>query len=223
MSGWMSYFTGRKDNRQSARDSIVSLRQQLLTLDKREEFLQKKIEEELKKAKANATSNKKLAMAALRQKQAFEGELNRIAGTRLTLEAQVNAIETANLNAETMIAMKKGAEALKGIHGNMKIDKVDATMDQIREQMEISNEISDAISNPVNMGIDVDDEELKNELEELEQEQLNDRLMGAERAPVHALPTAATTHAERREQAKQLEDEDDEEAQLRQLQAEMAM
>lgn len=59
MSGWMSYFTGRKDNRQSARDSIVSLRQQLLTLDKREEFLQKKIEEELKKAKANATSNKK--------------------------------------------------------------------------------------------------------------------------------------------------------------------
>lgn len=30
-------------------------------------------------------------------------------------------------------------------------------MDQIREQMEISNEISDAISNPVNMGIDVDD------------------------------------------------------------------
>lgn len=59
MSGWMSYFTGRKDNRQSARDSIVSLRQQLLTLDKREEFLQKKIDEELKKAKANATSNKR--------------------------------------------------------------------------------------------------------------------------------------------------------------------
>ena len=59
MSGWMSYFTGRKDNRQSARDSIVSLRQQLLTLDKREEFLQKKIDEELKKAKANATANKK--------------------------------------------------------------------------------------------------------------------------------------------------------------------
>lgn len=59
MSGWMSYFTGRKDNRQSARDSIVSLRQQLLTLDKREEFLQKKIDEELRKAKANATSNKK--------------------------------------------------------------------------------------------------------------------------------------------------------------------
>jgi hypothetical protein len=40
---------------------------------------------------------------------------------------------------------------------NRNINKVDATMDQIREQMDISNEISDAISNPVNMGIDVDD------------------------------------------------------------------
>lgn len=84
-------------------------------------------------------------------------------------------------------------------------------------------------------------------MEELEQEQLNDRLMGAERAPVHSpLPAAGTTHAERRERksflfliesriladakdivlvidAKQIEEEDDEEAQLRQLQAEMAM
>lgn len=38
--------------------------------------------------------------------------------------AQVNAIETANLNAETMIAMKKGAEALKGIHGNMYVSSL---------------------------------------------------------------------------------------------------
>lgn len=65
-----------------------------------------------------------VALAALRQKQAYEGELNRIAGTRLTLEAQVNAIETANLNAETMVAMKKGADALKGIHGSLYVVNV---------------------------------------------------------------------------------------------------
>jgi charged multivesicular body protein 4 len=193
-------------------------------LDKKEEHLQKKIDDEVKKAKANATSNKRLAIAALRQKKAFEAELDRIAGTRLTLETQVNAIESANLNAETMIAMKKGAEALKGIHGNLNINKVDATMDSIREQMDLTNEISDAISNPVNMGIDADDEELKNELEELEQEQLNDRLMGAERAPVHS-PSRVTapTLTEGREQARRREEEDDEEEQLRQLQAELAM
>ncbi|KAG7580043.1 hypothetical protein FFLO_00014 [Filobasidium floriforme] len=224
MSGWMSYFTGKpKDSRQSARDSIVGLRSQLLVLDKREEFLQKKIEEELKKAKTNATANKRLALAALRQKQAYEGELNRIAGTRLTLEAQVNAIETANLNAETMVAMKKGADALKGIHGSLNINKVDATMESIREQMDLSNEISDAISNPVNMGIEVDDDELKNELEELEQEQLNERLVGAERAPVHAPVSAGPSRVSHQQEAQRQEEEDDEEAQLRALQAEMAM
>jgi charged multivesicular body protein 4 len=59
MSGWMSYFTGRKDSRESARDAIVGLRQQLLMLEKKEEHLGKKIEEELKKARTNATSNKR--------------------------------------------------------------------------------------------------------------------------------------------------------------------
>lgn len=37
------------------------------------------------------------------------------------------------------------------------INKVDNTMEAIREQMDLSNEISEAISNPVNMGIEVDD------------------------------------------------------------------
>lgn len=60
-----------------------------------------------------------MATAALRQKKAFEGELDRLAGQRLTLEHQVNAIESANLNAETMLAMKKGADALKGIHSSL--------------------------------------------------------------------------------------------------------
>ena len=60
-----------------------------------------------------------VATAALRQKKAHENELDRIAGTRLTLETQVNAIESANLNAETMLAMKKGADALKGIHSSL--------------------------------------------------------------------------------------------------------
>lgn len=37
------------------------------------------------------------------------------------------------------------------------IDRVDQTMDSIREQMDLTNEISDAISNPVGMGHDIDE------------------------------------------------------------------
>ena len=73
-----------------------------------------------------------------------------------------------------MLAMKKGSEALKGIHTSLyvfyhcrwnisgmliisNVDKVDQTMDSIREQMDLTNEISDAISNPVGMGNQVDE------------------------------------------------------------------
>ena len=54
----MSYFGGRRDPKQSSRDAIVTLRQQLQMLEKKEEHLQRKIDEDLKKAKANAVSNK---------------------------------------------------------------------------------------------------------------------------------------------------------------------
>ena len=58
MAGFMSYFGGRRDPKQSSRDAIVNLRQQLQMVEKKEEHLQKKIDEEMKKAKANAVSNK---------------------------------------------------------------------------------------------------------------------------------------------------------------------
>jgi hypothetical protein len=35
---------------------------------------------------------------------------------------QVNAIESANMNKETLDAMKKGADVLKGIHGKLYVD-----------------------------------------------------------------------------------------------------
>ena len=37
------------------------------------------------------------------------------------------------------------------------IQDVDAQMDSIREQMEVSNQISEAISSPHNLGIDIDE------------------------------------------------------------------
>lgn len=65
MSGWLSYFTGSRDTKQIARTAIVGIREQLAMLDKKEEYLEKKIEEELKKAKANAVSNKAGALPLL--------------------------------------------------------------------------------------------------------------------------------------------------------------
>ena len=72
MAGFMSYFGGRRDQKQSSRDAIVNLRQQLQMVEKKEEYLQKKIEEELRKAKANAVSNKAGASPPLSLRRAAE-------------------------------------------------------------------------------------------------------------------------------------------------------
>ena len=58
LTGFMGYFGGRKDAKQATREAIVTLRQQLQMLEKKEEFLQKKVDEELHKAKTNAVTNK---------------------------------------------------------------------------------------------------------------------------------------------------------------------
>ncbi|KAL6299725.1 Snf7-domain-containing protein [Sparassis latifolia] len=216
MAGFMSYFGGRRDAKQSSRDAIVTLRQQLQMIDKKEEYLQKKIDEELKKARANAVANKAAATAALRRKKATEQELERLQGTRFQLEMQVNTLESASFNAETMSAMKKAASALKDIHGKLSIDKVDTTMSDIQEQTQLANEVSEAISTSTYTGVDIDEDELKNELAELEQDELNERLMGADHVPLH--------QPSRVEEGRQpVAVEDDEDAQLRELQAALAM
>jgi charged multivesicular body protein 4 len=58
MASFMSYFTGRRDSKQSARDAIVALREQLITIEKKEEHLQRQIAQDIATAKANAVSNK---------------------------------------------------------------------------------------------------------------------------------------------------------------------
>ena len=58
MASLMGWFGGRRDPKQAARDAIVTLRQQLQMLEKKEEHLQKKIDAELKTARTNAVTNK---------------------------------------------------------------------------------------------------------------------------------------------------------------------
>ena len=72
----MSYFGGRKDPKQATREAIVTLRQQLQMLEKKEEYLQKKADEELKKAKANAVTNKAGMLASLLRSSVLIDALN---------------------------------------------------------------------------------------------------------------------------------------------------
>ncbi|KAJ2487446.1 ESCRT-III subunit protein snf7 [Coemansia sp. RSA 2050] len=117
-----------------------------------------------------------------------------MSGTRMTIEAQVMSIEAANVNLETLKAMQVGAKAMKQIHAGMDANKVDETLDQIREQMDVNNEISDAISQPQLFGAEVDEDELAAELEELEQEELDKQLLASGTVPI-SLPKSPLRNA----------------------------
>ena len=58
-------------------------------------------------------------MFALKRKKLYESEVLKLQGARITLDSQINALESAVVNIETFQAMQKGANALKGIRGNM--------------------------------------------------------------------------------------------------------
>lgn len=217
----MKLFFGAKP-KSNPKDAIITLRENLAMLEKRETHLQSKIDNEVKIARTHATKNKQAALAALKRKRLLETQIEKISGSRMTLEAQAMAIEAANVNLETMKAMEKGADAMKGIHKDLNIDKVDQTMDDIREQMDLANEVSEAISQPQLFGAELDEDELNAELEELEQEELDKQLLGAERTPVslpklphQTTPLQQSTSRQQQKAAEVDEDEDDELAELR--------
>ena len=137
---------------------------------------------------------------------------------------------------------------------NRTLDKVDTTINALNEQRELANEIAEAIANPVNLDIDevcssrvysssiITDfflkDELKQELEDLQQDELNERLNQADHVPVHQPPTAKKEDgkfavvtpyscvymvSDETLLAVRSPVEDDEEAQLKALQAELAM
>lgn len=134
----------------------------------------------------------------------------------MTLETQLMTLENANVNLEALNAMKVGSEAMKSIHGKMDINKVDETMEDIRDQMDLANEISDAISQPVGFGIDIDEDELAAELDALEQEEMDAKLLNVE-APSINVPSSS------KEPAQPQYVEEDEDAELEELRASMAL
>jgi charged multivesicular body protein 4 len=60
---------GKAKAKPNPKDAIIKLRESLEMLEKREVFLQSKIESELKTAKLNASKNKKMALMALKRKK----------------------------------------------------------------------------------------------------------------------------------------------------------
>lgn len=69
-----------------------------------------------------------MAKAALRRRKALEEELGKTTQQIFNIEQQMQAIETANINKETLDAFAEAGQAFKSIHAGMDIAKVDKMM-----------------------------------------------------------------------------------------------
>ncbi|XP_064466784.1 charged multivesicular body protein 4b-like [Ornithodoros turicata] len=193
-------------------EAIQRLRDVEEMLNKKQEFLEKKVNMELDAAKKYGTKNKRAALAALKRKRRYEKQLAQIDGMLTTIEYQREALENANTNTEVLKIMSLAAKALKNAHEDMDVDKVHDLMDEVQEQQEIANEISEAISNPVGFGVDVDEDELMEELESLEQQELDEALLvvaGPATENLPEPPTAEPSKAATASKSKAVLEDDD--------------
>ncbi|KAK3325610.1 vacuolar-sorting protein SNF7 [Apodospora peruviana] len=222
MWGWFGGAAASKQ-KNTPKNAILGLRSQLDMLQKRERHLQNQIDEQDAIARKNVTTNKNAAKAALKRKKQSEHSLEQTLGQIGTLEAQINAIESANINRETLAAMERAGDAMSKIHGKLTPEKVDETMAKLQDQIQLSEEIVEAM-NGIQVGNPIDEEDLEAEMEAMQQEQLDEQMLKTGTVPVsdqiQRMPAVA--NGEPKGKAPAIE-EDDEEAELRKLQAEMAM
>ncbi|XP_073535610.1 charged multivesicular body protein 4c isoform X2 [Phyllobates terribilis] len=189
----------------SPQEALFRLRETEEMLTKKQEYLEKKIEHELATARRHGTKDKRAALQALKRKKRLEKQLTQIDGTLSTIEFQREALENSYTNTEVLRNMGYAAKAMKTVHQNMDLDKIDELMQDIHEQQDVAEEISDAISRPVGIGEEFDEDELLAELEELEQEDLNKHMAKV------TLPSVPSTKLPSRPASarKRVEDDDD--------------
>lgn len=203
------------------------MRATLDILSKKEAHLESRMAAESATALSAASTNRSAALLALHRRKLLAKHRDQTRAARFNLELQLMAIENATLNLETMEAMRQGSLAIKALHGAVSVERVDETMEEIREQMEVAQEISEAIASPLGaagLGMVVDEDELDAELEALQQEELDKALLSAPikapttapiRSPIATTPTTPTTAVP------QKADQDDEDDELERLRAKM--
>ncbi|CAH1400579.1 unnamed protein product [Nezara viridula] len=181
-------------------------------LNKKQEFLESKIQAETATIKKNGLRNKRVAIQALRRKKKFEQQLKQVDGTLATMELQKDTLEAARTNTVVCETLKLASDAMKSTTKNIDMDTLHEIMDELNEQQEVAKEIADVVSRPIFVGGD-DDDELELELEELEQEELDREMMAIgivseelPSVPSVAVSGQASSSAQEDEQLKKLKE-----------------
>mmetsp|Transcript_7080 Transcript_7080/g.19991 ORF Transcript_7080/g.19991 Transcript_7080/m.19991 type:complete len:234 (+) Transcript_7080:323-1024(+) len=158
--------------------AIQKLDETVEMLAKRSQLLQKKVDDEMGKARQYTKSgNKRAALMCLKNKKLYETQLEQVENNMLRVNEQKIMLENQRTTIETVSALKQSADTSKATLKEMKIEKVDQIFDDINEQNDQMREIQEALGQSLGPAADMDEDDLLAELEEMEAEQLDTELM----------------------------------------------
>jgi len=197
-------------------DSILALKRDLETLDKKENYISKQ-SSSLKKDAIQLKNNNKNKQAVQKMKlyKLKEKQLDFILNSKIKLEEQINTLEQSLNNSIVISSMKTGKKVLEKMKEEMDVDDVSELMEDIQEKKDDIDEISQLLAEP---STDFDDADLLAELEE------EDHYVETERKLLElpSVPTSKIIIEEEELCEEESEESDDDNNALMQLEAEFA-
>ncbi|WIA19295.1 hypothetical protein OEZ86_005643 [Tetradesmus obliquus] len=204
-------------------NAMQSLAEREEQLEKKKLLLEKRINDEMEKARDFTRQKKKSqALMCLKKKKMFEQQLERMDALISRVMEQRSMLEEQQTTIGVLASMQDAAKAQKKTMQEMKIENIDSTLEEIQEVGEQMRVINEAISQPVGGFADMEMDDLEAELAELEAEELDNQLLEpapvpAAKAPGQALPSVPAGKVAAAPQ------KTPEELELEALQAEMAL
>lgn len=151
--------------------SIASIKELASNLEHQIDLLNGRIDELDQEARnAVLRKNRVAALAALKSKKRAESSLSTRYATLHQLEEVASKLQQASDQVQLVKVMESSANALESLNTQIgSADKVENTMDRLRDQMSATDEITAILAEPT--GMIVDEEEIDEELEAMEREQ----------------------------------------------------
>ncbi|KAL7958287.1 Snf7 domain-containing protein [Trichoderma compactum] len=151
--------------------SIASIKELASNLEHQIDLLNGRIDELDQEARnAVLRKNRVAALAALKSKKRAESSLSTRYATFHQLEEVASRLQQASDQVQLVKVMESSANALESLNAQIgSADKVENTMDRLRDQMSATDEITAILAEPT--GMIVDEEEIDEELEAMEKEQ----------------------------------------------------
>lgn len=218
------FFRRREDTAPDSQLAREILQEKAEQLEKRIEYCDKKMDQQTTMAtKHLRAQNKTAAMACMKRKRQIQSQQQHFQTLLDRLQEQITTLEASELQADTFRAMRLGADSMRGLNKQVDADKIDDSIDDIRETFEQAHEVTQALSTSlggIGAGYGDDEDELAAELEELMQSDLNKQLPSAAAAapaPARATATAEEQHKVRgaRDDKEHKDDGDGDDASLR--------